>query len=181
MTATYRIGELAASLGVPVETIRHYEHEGLLPKPARSEGNYRLYSQVERERLEFILNCRALDMTLQEIRSLLRLRDAPEQGCSEVNSTLDEHIGHVSERIRLLRGLQVQLKALRKRCETPSTASACGILQELSEPANRGKGAAATVGVHAPQRGRAPHGADPLKSDRPGRSVARRRKTAEGT
>ena len=54
MSATYRIGELAASLSVPVETIRHYEHEELLPKPARSEGNYRLYSQSERERLEVL-------------------------------------------------------------------------------------------------------------------------------
>lgn len=154
MATTYRIGELAASLSVPVETIRHYEHEQLLPKPARSEGNYRLYSQAERERLEFILNCRALDMTLQEIRSLLSLRDTPEQGCAEVNKTLDEHIGHVTERIRLLRGLQVQLKALRTRCKTPSTASTCGILQELSEPTARRKGSASAAGVHAPQRGR---------------------------
>ena len=92
MSTTYRIGELAGDLAVPVETIRYYEREGLLPEPARSDGNYRLYSQSHRERLEFILNCRALDMTLQEIRTLLRLRDAPEQGCAEVNATLDEHI-----------------------------------------------------------------------------------------
>ena len=153
MAATYRIGELALSLGVPVETIRHYEHEALLPKPARSGGNYRLYSQTERERLEFILNCRALDMTLQEIRSLLRLRDAPEQGCAEVNKTLDEHIEHVAERIRVLRGLQGQLKSLRTRCETPSTASACGILQELSEPPKRRRTPARAAGVHAGHRG----------------------------
>lgn len=153
MAVTYRIGELAGSLGVPVETIRHYEHEGLLSKPARSEGNYRLYSQNERERLEFILNCRALDMTLQEIRSLLSLRDAPEQGCAEVNATLDEHIGHVAERIRLLRGLQAQLKALRTRCETPSKARDCGILQELSEPPRRRKSSVQLPGVHAPHRG----------------------------
>lgn len=153
MPTMYRIGELAASLTIPVETIRHYEHEKLLPKPARSEGNYRLYSQIERERLEFILNCRALDMTLQEIRNLLRLRDAPEQGCAEVNTTLDEHIEHVAARIRVLRGLQVQLKALRTRCETPSTARDCGILHELSEPTKRRKGSASAVGVHAPHRG----------------------------
>jgi Cd(II)/Pb(II)-responsive transcriptional regulator len=153
MTTTYRIGDLAARLTVPVETIRYYEHEGLLPKPARSAGNYRLYSNIERERLEFILNCRALDMTLLEIGNLLRLRDAPEQGCAEVNITLDEHIEHVTERIRVLRGLQVQLKALRTRCETPSTARDCGILQELSEPQTRRTTEAQTAGVHTPQRG----------------------------
>ena len=154
MTQTFQIGQLAATLAVPVETIRYYEREGLLPKPARSSGNFRLYSAAERERLEFILNCRALDMTLVEIRSLLRLRDAPEQGCAEVNATLDGHIAHVAERIRVLRGLQAQLKSLRTHCETPSTASACGILQELSEPTQRRKGSTSAAGVHAPLPGR---------------------------
>lgn len=119
MPKTYRIGDLASLLDVPVETIRYYERETLLPKPARSDGNYRLYTSVERERLEFILNCRALDMTLLEIRNLLRLRDSPELGCGGVNDVLDEHIEHVAERIKVLRGLQSQLKALRLRCETP--------------------------------------------------------------
>ncbi|TAM26611.1 MAG: Cd(II)/Pb(II)-responsive transcriptional regulator [Nevskiaceae bacterium] len=153
MPTTYRIGELATRLAVPVETIRHYEHEKLLPKPARSDGNFRLYSDTERERLEFILNCRALDMTLDEIRNLLRLRDAPEQGCTEVNTTLDAHIGHVTERIRVLRGLHVQLKALRARCENPSTARDCGILQELSESPKHGKSSARVAVVHPRRRG----------------------------
>lgn len=153
MTTTYRIGELASHLAVPVETIRYYEREGLLPKPARSDGNYRMYSRTERERLEFILNCRALDMTLQEIGTLLRQRDAPEAGCAEVNATLDEHIKHVAQRIRVLRGLQGQLKALRTRCEAPSAARDCGILQQLSGPRQRRKNAAQVAGVHSPQRG----------------------------
>ena len=38
-----KIGELAKRTGCPVETIRYYEREGLLPEPARSEGNYRQY------------------------------------------------------------------------------------------------------------------------------------------
>ena len=37
------IGELARRTGIQVETIRYYEREGLLPEPARSDGNYRVY------------------------------------------------------------------------------------------------------------------------------------------
>ena len=37
------IGELARRTGIQVETIRFYEREGLLPEPARSDGNYRVY------------------------------------------------------------------------------------------------------------------------------------------
>lgn len=72
-----KIGELAKLTDCQVETIRYYEKEGLLPPPARSDGNYRLYTQAHTERLVFIRNCRSLDMTLEEIRSLLGLRDSP--------------------------------------------------------------------------------------------------------
>ena len=151
MAETFQIGQLATKLAVPVETIRYYEREGLLPKPARSGGNYRLYADDERTRLEFILHCRTLDMTLQEIRTLLNIRDAPEQGCVEVNALLDEHIGHVSERMSALRRLRTELKALRRRCEVPSASKDCGILHELaSVPAKRRTGAA--PGAHTSRR-----------------------------
>ncbi len=152
MSKTYRIGDLATRLSVGVETIRYYEREGLLPKPARSEGNYRLYSTSERERLEFVLHCRALDMTHEEIRNLLRLRDTPEQGCVEVNAVLDAHIGHVADRMRVLRSLQGQLKDLRARCEAPGTSKECGILQGLAAPA-KSRGVSRRTGVHGSQRG----------------------------
>ena len=87
-----KIGELAKLTDCQVETIRYYEREGLLPEPARSEGNYRLYTQAHVERLTFIRNCRSLDMTLEEIRSLLNLRDSPQDQCESVNALIDEHI-----------------------------------------------------------------------------------------
>ena len=76
-----KIGELARRTGCQVETIRYYEREGLLPEPARSPGNYRLYGSAHVERLTFIRHCRALDMTLGEIRTLLMHRDHPERDC----------------------------------------------------------------------------------------------------
>lgn len=72
-----KIGVLAKQADCPVETVRYYEREGLLPAPARTEGNYRLYSSEHLERLTFIRNCRTLDMTLDEIRRLLALMDSP--------------------------------------------------------------------------------------------------------
>jgi Cd(II)/Pb(II)-responsive transcriptional regulator len=147
---TYRIGELASHLAVAIETIRYYEKEGLLPQPARSQGNYRIYTEAERQRLEFILHCRALDMTHQEIRQLLVLRDMPDHGCVEVNVVLDAHIEHVAERLRALRRLQVQLKSIRARCNVPKTAKDCGILQGLA--ASPGKRRSGTARVNAIRR-----------------------------
>lgn len=53
---------------------------------------------------------------------LLRVRDAPSQECVEVTTLLDQHIGHVGQRIRELRALEKDLTALRARCarRTPS-------------------------------------------------------------
>ena len=100
-----KIGELAARTDCPVETIRYYEREALLPAPTRSQGNYRLYGDTHVERLQFIRHCRSLDMTLDEVRSLLQFRDAPEENCGEVNALLDKHIGHVAQRIAELKKL----------------------------------------------------------------------------
>ena len=123
-----KIGELAKLTDCQVETIRYYEREGLLPEPARSDGNYRLYTQAHVERLTFIRNCRSLDMTLEEIRSLLDLRDSPQDQCENVNALIDEHIHHVKARIDGLLALQEQLLDLRQRC---GGGDQCGILQRL--------------------------------------------------
>lgn len=126
-----KIGELAERTGCLVETIRFYERKGLLTVPGRSQSNYRLYDEANILRLQFIRNCRSLDMTLEEIRTLLSLRDQPQQECTDVNVLLDAHIGHVNERIKELKGLQLQLKQLRSRCSTVQSVKECGILQKL--------------------------------------------------
>ncbi|WP_219063614.1 Cd(II)/Pb(II)-responsive transcriptional regulator [Pseudomonas sp. UMAB-08] len=125
-----KIGELAKLTDCQVETIRYYEREGLLPPPARSDGNYRVYTQAHVERLTFIRNCRSLDMTLEEIRSLLSLRDSPQDQCENVNALIDEHIQHVNARVASLQALQAQLLELRQRC-IDGTLEHCGILQQL--------------------------------------------------
>lgn len=128
-----KIGELAALTNTQVETIRFYERENLLAEPSRSEGNYRIYGAAHAERLSFIRHCRSLDMTLDEIRVLLRFKDAPTENCLEVNELLDEHIGHVAERIKELRNLEKQLKGLREACLGGQQAQHCGILNGLTE------------------------------------------------
>ena len=133
-----RIGNLAEATGTPVETIRFYEREGLLPAAQRSDNNYRLYTTVHAERLAFIRLCRNLDMTLDEVRSLLRLRDSPASDCGEIDALLDEHIGHVTQRIRELRVLEKDLKALRERCSSPHPIDECGILNQLDAAAAKG-------------------------------------------
>jgi Cd(II)/Pb(II)-responsive transcriptional regulator len=134
---TLKIGEPAVRASCPVETIRYYEREDLLPIPMRSNGNYRVYDKLHVERLLFIRHCRALDMTLEEIRTLLRFRDSPQENCDGANQLLDAHIGHVAARIADLNMLARKLKSLRRRCGEARAARDCGILNKLGETKTR--------------------------------------------
>lgn len=128
-----KIGDLARRFDVPVETIRYYEREKLLPLSDRTASNYRVYGPAHADRLRFIVNCRALDMTLDEIRSLLAYHDRPTENCGDVTRLLEEHIGHVADRITELRRLETQLRALRSACRHGRSSGSCGILRSLSE------------------------------------------------
>ena len=128
-----KIGELARRTESTVETIRYYEKEGLLPAPSSSEGNYRLYNEQHIERLQFIRHCRTLDMTLDEVRTLLRYRDMPYDDCGDVNAMLDEHIRAVEIRVAELMQLKRHLTVLRQKCPDPASTTSCGILQALSD------------------------------------------------
>ena len=127
-----QIGELAQVAQTTVETVRYYEKAGLLPATARTAGNFRVYGTAHLERLRFIRNCRALDMSHEEIHTLLGLADQPAAGCGAINAVFDQHMAHVDERIRELLQLKQQLAGLRQRCQTEQAVDACGILQGLA-------------------------------------------------
>lgn len=127
-----KISELAQATDTPADTIRYYERAGLLPVPARTGNNYRHYDAGHAERLAFIRQARGLDMSLDEIRVLLRWQAEPGADCGAVNALVDEHIRHIATRIRELRALERQLKALRASCALVQPSADCGILVGLS-------------------------------------------------
>lgn len=126
-----RIGRLARESGSQPETVRYYERIGLLPQVERTEGNYRIYDDGHLERLRFIRNCRAIGMSLEEVRRLLYFRDRPDLACNEINQLLDTHIGHLEEQLHDLHRLDGYLRDLRDSCDSPRPAGTCGILAGL--------------------------------------------------
>ncbi|MBO9680191.1 MAG: Cd(II)/Pb(II)-responsive transcriptional regulator [Acidovorax sp.] len=135
MSATlhYRIGEAAKRSGVSAANIRYYEKEGLLAPGGRSDNSYRFYSESDLHRLRFIRLCRAMDMSLDEVRTLLAL-DGSERADGHVAcATLDEHLEHVRTRLAELRTLEQELRALRGRCG--GTEGPCHVIEALHERA----------------------------------------------
>ena len=99
-TASMTIGRLAEATQTRVETVRWYEKVGLLPPPARSSGNYRLYGPEHLRRLSFIRRSRTLGFTVEQIRDLLALSDDRERSCTEVDIIARAHLADVERRQR---------------------------------------------------------------------------------
>src|SRR3954467_10537066 len=74
-SGTYTISAVATQYEIHPQTLRLYEREGLL-KPSRSEGNTRLYTDADLERLEVILSLtRDLGVNLAGVEIILNMRE----------------------------------------------------------------------------------------------------------
>lgn len=131
----YRIGQAAEASGLSAASIRFYEKEGLLAPGPRSASSYRLYSDADVHRLRFIRLCRALDMSLDEVRTLLALDLGRHEDCARAQQTLDAHLSHVRERLDELRALERDLQSLRGQCD--GSGPHCGIMQALHARADQ--------------------------------------------
>lgn len=130
----YQIGEAARQSGVTAANIRFYEKENLLSPQGRGENSYRLYSEGDVHQLRFIRLCRAMDMSLDEVRTLLGLDLNNKTDCAAARDALDGHLGHVRARLAELKALEKDLKTLRSRCDGSDTH--CHIIEALHELAD---------------------------------------------
>jgi MerR family transcriptional regulator/heat shock protein HspR len=87
--AAYMISNVAKTYDVHPQTLRLYERQGLL-KPSRSEGNTRLYTDEDLERLELILNLtRELGVNLAGVEIILNMRARVEEMQKEIRQFME--------------------------------------------------------------------------------------------
>lgn len=125
------IGDLAAATDTRVETVRWYEKVKLLPAPARSAGNYRLYGPGHLRRLRFIRRGRDLGFTLDQIRELLALSDQRDRSCGDVDVIARAHLAEVERKLSDLTRLARELRDVIGQCGCGSVAD-CRIIESLS-------------------------------------------------
>lgn len=127
----FTIGHLAAQTGCRVQTIRYYEQIGLIPKPARTEGNQRRFGEKHLQRLAFIRHSRELGFPLDEIRELMRLADDPDRSCEVVDRIAKRQLRQVENRVARLLTLRDELKRMIRQCRGGRVAD-CRIIQALA-------------------------------------------------
>jgi MerR family transcriptional regulator/heat shock protein HspR len=99
--AAYMISAVAEQYQIHPQTLRLYEREGLLA-PSRSEGNTRLYTDDDLERLEVILKLtRDLGVNLAGVEIILNMREkmsAMQDQIEEFVATLNQEFAHEARR-----------------------------------------------------------------------------------
>ena len=114
---TFRIGELAAKVGLTERTIRYYEERGLLESVKRLDGGQRVYTDDDVRRLKFIQKLKVLGLSLaemQELETLYGRHHTNAKVLPRLIELLDSHLTTVSERLRELAALRDEIRSYRQ-------------------------------------------------------------------
>ena len=116
-TASYRIGELAAKVGMTERTIRYYEELGLLDSVKRLDGGTRVYTDDDVRRLKFIRKLKVLGLSLQEMHELEGMYTTERNNRTvlpRLIELLDAHLLTVDGRIAELHALRDEIRSYRE-------------------------------------------------------------------
>jgi len=111
----HQIGEAAARVGLSLRTVRYYEEVGVVVPSGRTEGGFRLYTDVDIERLALVKQMKPLDFSLEEMRDLLQVRDEmanPKVGARRYRELADRLAMYASAAEERCRSLREQLEVL---------------------------------------------------------------------
>jgi MerR family transcriptional regulator, mercuric resistance operon regulatory protein len=125
-----RIGELARTVDVNVETIRYYQRIGLLGLPEKPYGGMRSYSDEDLQRLRFIRRAQQLGFSLEDIRELLELSSSD---CERVEKLAIEKLSLVKAKLRQLRRIESTLAMTVEQCARRKGSQPCPIIETLNE------------------------------------------------
>lgn len=111
--AFLQIGQVSKRSGTPIDTIRYYEKEGLLKRPARSEGGFRLYPQEAVDQLVFIQKAQEFGLTLKEIKKIMCCGDKGLEPCCDMTVDLfSRKIKEFEKKIDELQRMKKKLKTV---------------------------------------------------------------------
>lgn len=128
-----RIGEVAATAGCNIQTLRYYERRGLLRQPARTAAGYREYPKDAVRIVRFIKRAQDLGFTLQEVEELLRLRDGEGTGRGDVRAIAEAKMRDIEQKQARLEAMHKGLGSLLQSCANERENSSCPILDALND------------------------------------------------
>ncbi len=125
------IGEAARASGVSAKMIRYYESIGLIPRPARTQAGYRVYSANDVHRLVFIRRARDLGFSVERIAELIALWSDRDRASADVKRIALEQVEILERKAREIEAMAATLRHLAKSCHGDDRPD-CPILEGLA-------------------------------------------------
>ena len=125
------IGQASAATGVSAKMIRYYESVGLIRPAARTDSNYRDFSERDVNDLRFIRRARGLGFSVEEITRLLSLWRDRERPSREVKAIAERHLAGLDARIAEMQAMAETLRHLSHCCAGDDRPD-CPILADLT-------------------------------------------------
>lgn len=126
------IGQLARQAGVPIDTVRYYERQRLIPEPARSASGYRQYASDDVTRLNFIRRAKTLGFTLEEIGELMAISQHSSNDMNEMRGKASRKLEVVETRLAELGRMRDALRGLVDACPGHGPLATCPIMAALT-------------------------------------------------
>ncbi len=130
-------GEVAKSLGISVDTLRHYERIGLIQKPRRTAGGYRIFDAAAVEELRLSRRGLAMGFTLRELVKIARVRRQGGSPCGQVRALAGAKLEGIERRIEELtrhrEELQGVIASWDERLANTSEGERAGLLAMVPE------------------------------------------------
>ena len=127
--STWTRATLAKLAGVGAESLRFYEQQGLLEKPARNEAGYRIYAGGDLERLQFIRRAQDLGFSLQDIKQLLQLTGNIKTPRKTVRDFAEARLVVIRQKISDLQAMEKSLSRLVTQCSGKGALQGCPIAE----------------------------------------------------
>ena len=126
---SYRIGEVAKQLKISIDTLRYYEKIDLLAPISRNSGGIRLYYELDIARINFIQRSKMMNFTLDEIKTLLQMRENPQQMREDVRALTQQKLDVIERQISELNVLRQELQLLIGSCSC--SQQGCPIIEKI--------------------------------------------------
>lgn len=110
------IGKLAKACGLRSDTLRYYEKLGLIQSEGRKANGYRVFTDDNLLRLQFIQRAKLLNFTLEEIKDLFVVRGSSESNCEQIYERLQGKISEIDGKIGELTTFKRELQSIAKQC-----------------------------------------------------------------
>ncbi len=131
------VSEIASRANVTPDTVRHYVHIGLLKPERNPQNGYKLFDELDINKLQFIRQAQSLGFTLAEISGIFSHSMNGDSPCPQVREVMQRRIVENKEKLHALNALQKRMENALRQWETmpngqPNGESVCHLIESIT-------------------------------------------------